>query len=143
MKQGLWDLWKWRVTNWLEEPLGEVPVLTEPEVALKDPSRPAKNYQVGMRPDRKNGYQKETASNIPEFHPRGSAGHREIYSPKATHKGVLPYAGKGVKHPKNEVVSNVQESHPGGSAGHREIYVQKSHHKAGMPYAGKGVKHSK
>jgi len=81
----------------------------------------------------------QTKRKIQEFHPRGSAGHREIHSAKAAHKGILPYAGKGVKHPK-EVILVLPETKPGGSAGRREIFVPKNHHKAAPSAQVKGVK---
>jgi hypothetical protein len=102
----------------------------------------SQNRRVKSTSGRTGGRSNEKTQNIPEFHPRGSAGHREIYTSKAHHKAVLPYAGKGVKHPKTDAAP-VLVSRLGGSSGHREIYVQKSHHKAGIPSAVKGLKNPK
>jgi len=102
MELGLIGKVRLKLNEWFSEPLGApwVPDSTGTELKKPEESFEASKPQAVRSGGRGRGDAREISKNITEFHPRGSAGHRQARGPKGTRKAVLPHKGSRPKYPK-------------------------------------------
>jgi hypothetical protein len=91
-----------KMNEWFSEPLGAPPVPDNTGTVLKKPeeSFEASKPQTNRKTSRGRGDAREIPKNIAEFHPRGSAGHRQARGPRSAKKVVMPHKGSRPRYPK-------------------------------------------
>jgi hypothetical protein len=92
-----------KINQWFNEPLGDTgAVPNEEDNELKKPGEAFKGRQYGSGPIPMENQAdlKLVPRRIEEFHPRGSAGHREGRGPRGAHKANMPHQGNRSKNPK-------------------------------------------
>ena len=100
MELGLFNKVKLKLNEWFVEPIGEPPTPDNTSTELKKPSGSFGGER--SRPDRAGGRgaKREPPPHITEFHPRGTAGRREVRGPRNPGKAVMSHKGNRPKYPK-------------------------------------------
>jgi hypothetical protein len=90
-----------KMNEWFSEPLGAPPVPDTTETELKNPQESfvTSQPQALRSGGRGRGDAREIQKNIVEFHPRGSAGHRQARGPSGPRKAAMPHKGSRPRYP--------------------------------------------
>jgi len=101
MKQTFAGKIKTKLTEWFNEPVGDVGIVSDnPDTELKRPKKGFKVEPVVTKATRGRGDKREVPRIVTEFHPRGAAGHRQARGPQAAHQAVMPHKGSHPRYPK-------------------------------------------